>query len=216
MRLHEEIPFEQRFAGVEDEHEDSNRLYPRTINMHSHDEQSRRLSSDPVLLGAVRQLLADEPRLYQTMCYFKPPAGRGQALHQDMAIINLDPLLGVWMPLETASAAVGPMVVVDKSHTDGFAQKKDVEDMSSSFTSGEAIPRAGRELHELEMDAGDVLFFVSLCPRVRGVGAAPFVPPKAAPARPVDGCVADLRPSAWHTRSGREDHTWLGQEPDAQ
>lgn len=143
---------------MDDKHEDSNRQYPRTINMHKSDPTSRALSSDPSLRSAVAQLLQDEPELYQTMLYFKPPRGRGQALHQDMAIIPIDPLLGVWVPLERASAAVGPMVVVDRSHADGFAMKRDT-DMARSFTSGEAIPQPGRERIELEMDPGDALFF---------------------------------------------------------
>ena len=100
----------------------------------------------------------DEPVLNQTMLYFKPPRGRGQALHQDMAIITIDPLLGVWAPLDQATAEVGPMIVVDKSHKDGFVAKQDA-DMSLSFTEGEAVPAEGREAIELELDQGDVLFF---------------------------------------------------------
>lgn len=109
-------------------------------------------------LDAVAVLLDDEPLLNQTMLYFKPPRGRGQALHQDMAIITIDPLLGVWAPLDQATAEVGPMIVVDKSHRDGFAAKRDA-DMSLSFTEGEAVPARGREAIELELDQGDVLFF---------------------------------------------------------
>jgi phytanoyl-CoA hydroxylase len=109
-------------------------------------------------LDAVAALLDDEPLLNQTMLYFKPPQGRGQALHQDMAIITIDPLLGVWAPLDKATADVGPMIVIDKSHEDGFVAKRDA-DMSLSFTEGEAVPATGREAIELTLDEGDVLFF---------------------------------------------------------
>ena len=80
MALHEEIPHSERFGGVDDEHDDPNRRYPRLINMK--DDRTAALSSAPQLLDAVAALLEDEPSLYQTMLYFKPPQGRGQALHQ--------------------------------------------------------------------------------------------------------------------------------------
>ena len=70
-----------------------------------------------------------------------------------MAIITIDPLLGVWIPLESAPTDVGPMMVVDRSHLDGFAAKRDT-DMSQSFTTGEAIPQPGRETLSLEMQQG--------------------------------------------------------------
>ena len=70
-----------------------------------------------------------------------------------MAIITIDPLLGVWIPLESAPTDVGPMMVVDRSHLDGFAAKRDT-DMSQSFTTGEAIPEPGRETLSLEMQQG--------------------------------------------------------------
>ena len=49
MELHERIPHDQRFGGVEDEHEDTNRQYPRLINMHDSDEQTASLASNPAL-----------------------------------------------------------------------------------------------------------------------------------------------------------------------
>ena len=70
-----------------------------------------------------------------------------------MTIITIDPLLGVWIPLESAPTDVGPMMVVDRSHLDGFAAKRDT-DMSQSFTTGEAIPEPGRETLSLEMQQG--------------------------------------------------------------
>jgi phytanoyl-CoA hydroxylase len=142
MALHETVPHDRRYGGVDDEHEDSNHQWPRMINMQ--DGETAALASSPPLLAAVGELLNDEPQLHQTMVYFKPPRGRGQALHQDMAIITIDPLLGVWMPLDEATPEVGPMIVVDRSHVDGFAPKRHT-DMAISFTEGEAIPKPVRE-----------------------------------------------------------------------
>ena len=53
---------------------------------------------------------------------FKPPGGRGQALHQDEQYITIEPLIGVWVALDRSDKAVGQMVVVPGSHKRGLLQ----------------------------------------------------------------------------------------------
>ena len=45
-----------------------------------------------MMLELVEQLIDDKPVLRQTMLYFKPPGGRGQALHQDEQYITIEPV----------------------------------------------------------------------------------------------------------------------------
>ena len=106
-------------GGTTDHPEDPNHQYPRMINMHNWDGLTGEWAMQATMLELVEQLIDDKPVLRQTMLYFKPPGGRGQALHQDEQYITIDPLIGVWIALDKSDRSVGQMVVVPGSHKRG-------------------------------------------------------------------------------------------------
>ena len=146
------------FGGTKDQPDDANHRYPRMIHMQKWDARSREWSSHPDILAAVRLLIEDDPVLNQTMLYFKPPQSRGQALHQDAQYIAIDPLIGVWLPLDPSDQAVGQMVVVPGSHKSSLYQVEKA-DTRISFTQVQSVLPPGANVVGLDMDPGDVLFF---------------------------------------------------------
>jgi phytanoyl-CoA hydroxylase len=149
-------------GGTADKPDDPNHLYPRMINMHDWDEQSRVWATQRNIWRMVAALLDDEPVLRQTMLYFKPPGARGQALHQDQQYITTDPLLGLWVALDTADAAVGQMLVGAGSHRHGLLPVEKA-DTQVSFTSAQAVLPSGSQPQGVDMAPGDGLFFSGKC-----------------------------------------------------
>ncbi len=145
-------------GGTSDQPHDTNHLYPRMINMHEWDSASDEWARRPDLLTAIAVLIDDTPVLRQTMLYFKPPAGRGQGLHQDEQYICQDPLLGLWIALDPADDAVGQMVVVPGSHQHGLLPVESA-DTAVSFTGGQTEMPAGAIPVGVDMAPGDALFF---------------------------------------------------------
>lgn len=146
------------FGGTKDRLDDANHQYPRMIQMHKWDTLSDQWSSHPQILAAVKTLMNDEPMLNQTMLYFKPPQSRGQALHQDAQYITLDPLIGVWIPLDTSDQDVGQMVVGPGSHKYGLYHVEKA-DTNISFTNVQTLLPKNADIVGLDMNPGDVLFF---------------------------------------------------------
>jgi phytanoyl-CoA hydroxylase len=158
MALRAEGPKPGDSGGTDDQPDDPNHQYPRMINMHDWDSASDAWARRQDLLTAVASLLEDTPVLRQTMLYFKPPGSRGQGLHQDEQYICEDPLLGLWIALERADAAVGHMVVVPGSHRHGMLQVEPA-DTSVSFTGGQTEMPAGAVPFGVDLEPGDALFF---------------------------------------------------------
>jgi ectoine hydroxylase-related dioxygenase (phytanoyl-CoA dioxygenase family) len=158
MAMRAEGPKPHDMGGDPTKPNDPLNKYPRMINMHNWDEQTLAWAQDAGLLEAVGQLIDDEPVLNQTMLYFKPPGGRGQAHHQDQQYITIDPLIGVWVALDPADAANGFMTLLPGSHKLGMLEAE-AADISKSFTGGGAkMPEGAQELG-IAMQPGDVLFF---------------------------------------------------------
>ena len=103
------------------------------------------------MLELVEQLIDDKPVLRQTMLYFKPPGGRGQALHQDEQYITTEPLIGVWIALDKSDRSVGQMVVVPGSHRRGLLQVE-AANTAISFTAVQSVMPEGVE--EVFVDMG--------------------------------------------------------------
>lgn len=158
MTLREEGEKPGDFGGTKDQPDDANHQYPRMIQMHKWDDPSEKWSSHSQILTAVQELINDEPVLNQTMLYFKPPQSRGQGLHQDAQYITIDPLIGVWVPLDKSDHDVGQMVVVPGSHKEGLytVEKADTE---ISFTNVQTVLPPNANIVGLDMNPGDVLFF---------------------------------------------------------
>ncbi len=145
-------------GGTTDHPEDPNHQYPRMINMHNWDTLTGEWAMQDTLLGIVEQLIDDKPVLRQTMLYFKPPGGRGQALHQDEQYITTDPLIGVWIALDQSDRSVGQMVVVPGSHKRGLLQVE-AANTAISFTDVQSVMPDGVEEFYVDMEPGDALFF---------------------------------------------------------
>ena len=126
-------PLPGDYGGTSDRPEDPTHRYPRMINMHDWDPPSEQWATAAKLQSIVRQLIADEPVLRQTMIYFKPPRGRGQGLHQDAQYITVEPLIGVWVALERSDEPVGQMTLIPGSHKLGLLPVE-AADTAVSFT----------------------------------------------------------------------------------
>lgn len=145
-------------GGTTDHLEDPNHQYPRMINMHNWDALTEEWAMQETMLEFVEQLIDDKPVLRQTMLYFKPPGGRGQALHQDEQYITTDPLIGVWIALDKSDRSVGQMVVVPGSHKRGLLQVE-AADTAISFTAVQSVMPEDVEEFYVDMEPGDALFF---------------------------------------------------------
>ena len=146
------------FGGTADQPDDPTHKYPRMINMHEWDELSKGWAMQAELLSVAEQLINDKPVLRQTMIYFKPPGGRGQALHQDQQYITIDPLIGVWIALDKSDRAVGQMIVVPGSQKYGLLSVE-AADTSVSFTDVQSVMPEGAKELGIDMKPGDALFF---------------------------------------------------------
>ena len=141
-----------------DDEQDPLKRYPRMINMHHLDEVSRAWLLDESIQQCLVAMLDQAPYAIQTMLYFKPPGGRGQALHQDQQYITTDPLIGVWVALDKSDQSVGQMIVIPKSHQYGLLEVEPA-DTSISFTNVQSVIPPDAEQVGLDMEPGDVLFF---------------------------------------------------------
>ena len=158
MKRRAEGPKPGDSGGTTDHADDPNHQFPRMINMHNWDELTQEWAADTNLLTATRQLLDDTPVLLQTMLYFKPPGARGQALHQDEQYITIDPIIGVWVALDTSDEAVGRMVLIPRSHQDGLF-RIEAANTAISFTGVQAVKPGDAEELGIDMSPGDALFF---------------------------------------------------------
>ena len=143
-----------------DDKPDPLKQYPRMIHMHRWDKTSFDWLIDQRLNQALTALMGKEPYAVQTMLYFKPPGGRGQALHQDQYYLKAQPgtSMAAWMALDDCDEANGCMQVVPGS------QNWDIlctipADTTQSFTDVTVPLPEGEKPLPVIMKAGDVLFF---------------------------------------------------------
>ena len=102
---------------------------------------------------------AQEPFAVQTMLYFKPAGGRGQALHQDQFYLRVRPgtCMAAWMALDPCDEENGCLRVVPGSHKWPVlcTTKADTE---QSFTDVTVPIPEGQRVEPVIMQPGDVLF----------------------------------------------------------
>lgn len=132
--------------------------YPRLINMHDWDTQTRIWMTDPRLIEIATVLMGQRPRLIQTMVYFKPPGSRGQSFHQDCLYLRTTPLLGAWVALDRADTENGAMQMVPGSHLLGLLPCREA-DTSLSFTDSETFFPPDMEKVWILLEPGDTVFF---------------------------------------------------------
>ncbi len=147
-------------GGVDFDHEDPLRRYPRLMQPHRDDAKSLGFLVDPRINEWLSGLLGAEPFGVQTMVYFKPPGARGQSMHQDQRYLQVQPgtCVAAWMALDDCDAENGCMNVVPG--TQNLPVLCSIEaDLSTSFST-EAVPIPdGAGMVSVPMKSGDVLFF---------------------------------------------------------
>jgi ectoine hydroxylase-related dioxygenase (phytanoyl-CoA dioxygenase family) len=160
MKLRRHGSYPGDLSGVDTTSNDPLKRYPRMIHMHRWDEVSLRWLLDKRLNACMTGLLGREPYAVQTMIYFKPAGARGQALHQDNFYLRAQPgtCIAAWMALDPCDEANGCMQIVPGSHTWPLLCTTKA-DTKVSFTDVTVPLPEGQEVHAVEMEPGDVLFF---------------------------------------------------------
>ncbi|GBG12399.1 hypothetical protein B1748_22445 [Paenibacillus sp. MY03] len=96
------------------------------------EDRLRKIAYHPDIIGTIRRLFGEEPKLIQDMALLKPPHGGGEKpWHQDMAYGNLTytkSAIGVWIALDEATADNGCMHVIPGSHQEGATPHYAVRD----------------------------------------------------------------------------------------
>jgi len=134
--------------------------FPRIMMPHRFDELSKSYLIDARVEGVLRDLFGEEPLAAQSMLYFKPPGARGQALHQDDFYLQTSPghCMAAWTSLDDADNENGTLFIVPGSHAKGVLCPH-AADLSKSFTTEEVDVPEGMAPIEVQLAAGDVLFF---------------------------------------------------------
>jgi len=114
MALHRRSPRPHDMADADTTAHDPLRRYPRMIQMHRWDPVSLEWLLDARIGDRLLALLGRLPFAVQTMCYFKPPGSRGQALHQDNFYLRASPgtCVAAWLALQTDMLAARAQPIV--------------------------------------------------------------------------------------------------------
>ena len=160
MQMRASGTFPGDFAGVDLNSNDPLKRYPRMIHMHRWDKISLSWMLDDRLNTWMSGLLGIAPYAVQTMLYFKPAGGRGQALHQDQHYLKVQPgtCIAAWMALDDCDIENGCLQVVPG--TQNLPILCTVEaDTTQSFSDVTVPIPDGMQQKPVLMKAGDVLFF---------------------------------------------------------
>ncbi|MBC8141632.1 MAG: phytanoyl-CoA dioxygenase family protein [Armatimonadetes bacterium] len=139
--------------------------YPRMMHPHLHTDKpvgavSLKYMLDERVYTLLSAIMQTEPAAAQSMFYFKPAGARGQELHQDNFYLRVAPdtCYAAWVAVDDADAENGTMMVVPGSQAlPIFCPDK--ADVSTSFTSDFVPIPDGLKAVEMNLKAGDVLFF---------------------------------------------------------
>lgn len=142
------------------ESDDPTLRFARVMHPHMFDAASKERLLDPRVHTVLRQLLDDEVVACQTMYYFKPPGGRGQAFHQDNYYLRVKPYscIAAWLAVDPSTPENGGLQVCPGTHTMEVACPEEA-DSDESFTVDYVKPPPGHEPVKLWLEPGDVLFF---------------------------------------------------------
>ncbi len=162
MEMHRQGPIKGFFAPktAEEANGDPLKMYPRIMHPHRFNETARSYLLDSRLEPVLRDLFGEEPLAAQSMLYFKPAGGRGQALHQDNFYLNVDPgtCIAAWLALDYVDLDNGCLEVVPGTHKmDLFCPEE--ADTTQSFTREYVPPPPGLAKVPVIMEPGDMLFF---------------------------------------------------------
>ncbi|MES2202292.1 MAG: phytanoyl-CoA dioxygenase family protein [candidate division FCPU426 bacterium] len=154
-------------------------LYPRVMHPHKFMPLAKRALLDPRIFDIMEELTGEAMLTAQTMFYFKPPAARGQAWHQDNFYLSVNPgtCLAAWVAVDAADDDNGglqiiphtnviPVICPDKNADPSLSFTKEIvpmakllENMGATFGKDLKATPQGVEVHKLRMNPGDILFF---------------------------------------------------------
>jgi hypothetical protein len=139
---------------------DALKHFPRIMQPHRFDETSLQYLLDQRVGDVLKVLFEEEPLAAQSMFYFKPPGGRGQALHQDNFYLRVKPgtCIAAWTAIDDTDLENGSLFVVPGSQNCEVLCPHP-SDPQKSFSVEEVDIPAGMAPIEMRMKAGDVLFF---------------------------------------------------------
>ena len=160
MALARGSPRPRDTAGAGSQARDPLRRYPRMMQMHRWDPVSLEWLLDARICDRLLAVLGRAPFAVQTMCYFKPPGARGQALHQDNFYLRASPgtCVAAWLALDRADEANGCLLVVPGSHR-WPTLCPTAANTAQSFTDITVPLPSDTRPRPVPMEPGDVLFF---------------------------------------------------------
>lgn len=134
--------------------------YPRLIQMHYTDDVSLKFLIDGRLATIMSTLLGEEPYAVQTMLFYKPPGGRGNALHQDQYFLRVHPgtCIAAWLALDYCDEENGCLQVVPGTRDLPVLCTKPADPKITDAPLTVPLP-PGVEPMPVIMEPGDVLFF---------------------------------------------------------
>lgn len=134
--------------------------YPRVMQPHEVHERSMRMLLDPRVEAILALLMEEEPVAAQSMFYFKPPGGKGQALHQDNYYLRVHPktCVAAWTAIDRSHPENGGLYVCPGTQGMEIACPE-LANPDESFTTHFVRPPAGIQPVPAILDPGDVLFF---------------------------------------------------------
>jgi phytanoyl-CoA hydroxylase len=148
------------FVGATNTDGDPNARYPRMYHAERWDDLTRQWLLDERLHRCMTTLLGQEVLGAQTMIYFKPPGGRGTALHQDQYYLRVQPgtCIAAWIALERSDEENGCMQVVPCTHNIPLLCLVEADHTTSNVAVTVPIPD-DVEVKNIVMEPGDALFF---------------------------------------------------------
>ncbi|GCE24655.1 protein involved in biosynthesis of mitomycin antibiotics/polyketide fumonisin [Dictyobacter alpinus] len=162
MEIHQQGARPGFFEPVSAEQADGDILkqYPRIMHPHRFNDMALRYLLDSRLAIILEDLFGEEPLAAQSMLYFKPAGGRGQALHQDNFFLRVEPgtCIAAWIALDRVDRENGGLEVVPGTQKMNIFCPEEADE-TVSFTRDYVPVPAGLEAVPVDMEPGDVLFF---------------------------------------------------------
>jgi phytanoyl-CoA hydroxylase len=149
-------------GGVDPNHADPLKRYPRLLQPHRGDDIAFNFMIDPRVNQHLTAFCGEEPLAVQTMVYFKPPGARGQNLHQDNTYLRVNPgtCIAAWLALDDCDEENGCMMLVPQSQAYPELCQNQVEGLAEICWGDWETPiPEGLRLVPAHMKRGDVLFF---------------------------------------------------------
>jgi ectoine hydroxylase-related dioxygenase (phytanoyl-CoA dioxygenase family) len=134
--------------------------YPRVMFPHRYHDLAKKTLLHPKIFDIMEEFYEEPMLAAQSMFYFKPPKGRGQALHQDNFYLKVSPgsCVAAWIALDRADPENGGLKVVPKTHRSEIYCPEPA-DLNQSWTNHLVKPPPGTSVIAPVLEPGDVLFF---------------------------------------------------------